>query len=266
MTRICGMPRTADRAAIRKFLETDRPWAVYALADLAPEYSAPAAWHMAAHGRPALLLIYRGFRPPVLFAHGAAPDLAPLLAEVAEPEFYLSVRPEVVALLRAGRYEIREEKRMWRMVLDPACFVPAAHHAMRLGPADYGDLVNLHRDGAAAGEAPPFFDAGMLTHGVYYGIRDDGALVSAAGTHVLAERESVAGIGNVYTRRDRRGRGLGSQVSGAVAADLLRLGLRTVALNVAESNAAAMRVYQRLGFKKYCEYREGIAIGQLAPR
>jgi len=57
MTRICGMPRTADRAAIRKFLETDRPWAVYALADLAPEYSAPAAWHMAAHGRPALLLI-----------------------------------------------------------------------------------------------------------------------------------------------------------------------------------------------------------------
>jgi len=31
-------------------------------------------------------------------------------------------------------------------------------------------------------------------------------------------------------------------------------------LNVDESNAAALRVYERLGFERYCEYREGIAI------
>ena len=100
----------------------------------------------------------------------------------------------------------------------------------------------------------------MLRHGVYYGIREGVAIVAAAGTHVLAERESVAGIGNVYTRRDRRGRGLGAQVSGAVTAELLRLGVRTVVLNVDENNAAALRVYQGLGFERYCEYREGTAI------
>jgi len=254
------MPLSADPDTVREILQTDRPWAVYALADLAPEYSALARWHVAADGRPALLLVYGGFEPPVLFAHGAVADLTSLVPEVAgEREFYLSVRPEAVALLRASGYEIRDEKRMWRMVADPVRFVPRAHAAVRLGPSDYEALASLYRDGDAAGETPPFFDAGMLRHGIYYGICEGGAMVAAAGTHVLSERESVAAIGNVYTRRDRRGRGFGGQVSGAATGELLRLGVRTVALNVSESNTAARRVYERLGFERYCEYREGIA-------
>jgi hypothetical protein len=109
------MARTADPAAIRNILQTDRAWAVYALADLAPEYSATARWHVFASGSPALLLLYGGFRPPVLFAHGAAADLAPLLSDIAgEREFYLSVRPDVVALLLANGYRIHAEKIMWR--------------------------------------------------------------------------------------------------------------------------------------------------------
>ena len=48
---------------------------------------------------------------PVLFAHGAAADLAALLPEVGgEPEFYLSVRSEAAALLRASGYEIRHSR------------------------------------------------------------------------------------------------------------------------------------------------------------
>jgi ribosomal protein S18 acetylase RimI-like enzyme len=254
------MPLTADPSAVLKILEMDRRWAVYALADLAPEQRALARWHIAADGRPALLLVYRGFEPPVLFAMGSVADLAPLLPEIADlPEFYLSVRPEIVALLRAGGYEIRKEIKMWRMVVDATRFVTPAHTAVRLGPADYEDLASLHRDGDAAGEVPPFFNSGMLRHGVYYGIREGTAIVAAAGTHVLAEQESVAAIGNVYTRRDRRGRGFGEQVSGAVTAELLRRGVRTVALNVSENNAAAIRIYERLGFARCCEYREGIA-------
>jgi len=254
------MPRTADPAAVRRILEADRNWAVYALGDLAPEYCEAARWHIGGDGRPALLLVYRGFEPPVLFAMGAAVDLAPLLPEIADQrKFYLSVRPDAAALLSAGGYEISHEKRIWRMMLDPARFAPPPHTAVRLGPADYEALASLHRDGDAAGEAPPFFNAGMLQHGIYYGIREGAAIVAAAGTHVLAGQEGVAAIGNVYTRRDRRGRGFGAQVSGAVTAEILRLGLRTVALNVGQSNAAALCIYERLGFARYCTYREGIA-------
>jgi len=254
------MPPAADPEAIRQILETDRPWAAYALADLAPEYSAHARWHVAAHGLPALLLVYRAFRPPVLFAHGPVADLAPLLGEIADqPEFYLSVRPEIAALLRSAGYSISREKRMWRMLLDARRFAPPPHNAARLAPADLDELARLYADGDAAGETPPFFDAGMLRHGVYFGIRMHGALVAAAGTHALAAGESTAAIGNVYTKRERRGQGFGMQVTAAVTAELLRLHLRTVALNVEESNSAAIRVYERLGFKRYCEYREGIA-------
>jgi predicted GNAT family acetyltransferase len=70
----------------------------------------------------------------------------------------------------------------------------------------------------------------------------------------------VGAIGNVYTRRDRRGRGLASFVTGAVTAELLRLGLRTVALNVNQRNAAAIRVYEQLGFTRYCAFYEGVAV------
>lgn len=259
--RICGMPAAADSSAIRQILQTDRVWAVYALADLAPEYRAYACWHLAAEGRPALLLVYRGFQTPVLFAHGAAADLGPLLHKVADdPEYYLSVRSDFAALLAGAGYDIRGEKRMCRMVMEPRNFAPAEGRVDQLGSADHDALSRLYNDGDAAGEAPPFFDASMLRHGVYFGIREKGEFVAAAGTHVLSERESVAGIGNVYTRRDRRGRGLGSQVTSAVASELLRLKLRTIALNVEESNRAAVRIYERLGFRKYCEYREGMAV------
>ncbi len=260
------MPATADPAAVRRILRTDPAWAVYALADLAPEYSAAARWHVAAVGPPALMLVYRGFSPPVLFAHGAAADLAPLLSEIEdEREFYLSVRPEFAALLRARGYCIRAEKTMWRMVLDAGLFPSGGVVAVRLGAQDHQDLAGLYRDGEAAGEAPTFFDVSMLRHGVYYGIREGDALAAAAGTHVLAGAEGVAAIGNVYTRRSCRGRGFGSRVTAAVAAELLRLTVRLVVLNVADSNAAAVRVYRRLGFRRHCDYLEGIAHAPAVP-
>jgi len=249
------MPRNA--LSIRAILESDRTWAIYALADLTPAYREHADWRVAESGR-ALLLIYRAFQPPVLFAHGPAEDLAPLLAALGEPEFYLSVRPEIVALLRAGGYQIRG-RRMWRMTPDPRRFTPRRSTAVRLGPADAEDLRALYADGNETGESPPFFDADMLRHGVYYGIREAGAWIAAAGTHVLSEEESVAAIGNVYTRRDRRGRGFAADVTAAVTAELFRRKMQTIALNVSESNVAAANVYTKLGFQRYCEYREGVA-------
>jgi hypothetical protein len=108
----------------------------------------------------------------VLYAHGAAADLAPLVPEIADvPSCYLSVQPEFVGLLRSNDYAIRDEKKMWRMVMDPARFDPPPHTAVRLGLEDLEGLADLYRDGDAAGESPQFFDAGMLRHGVYAGIR-----------------------------------------------------------------------------------------------
>ena len=255
------MPRATDPKAIRTILETDRAWSVYALADLAPEYSAPAEWHIAANSRPAVMLLYRGFRTPVLFAHGTTTDLFAVLPEVAsEPEFYISVLAGVAGMLRGAGYDIPDEKHMWRMVLEAGRFASRNHVAIRLGADNYEELTALYADGEATGERPPFFDAGMLKHGIFFGIRDRRELVAAAGTHVVAVEEGVAAIGNVYTRRDRRGKGYARQLTGAVTGELIRMGVPTIALNVDQSNAPAIHVYEGLGFRRHCDYREGLAV------
>ena len=99
----------------------------------------------------------------------------------------------------------------------------------------------------------------MLDQGAFHGLWENGQLLAVAGTHLVAPTEDVAAVGNVYTRRDRRGRGLAAAVTSAVVDELLRMRIRTIVLNVNQSNAAAIRVYERLGFRRHCSYFEGLA-------
>ncbi len=255
------MAKTSDASEIRGILETDRIWGAYALGDLAPGFFEHCEWHCAAD-QSALILLYRAFDTPVLLTFGQPGAIGLLLEEIGDqPKLYLSVRPEVLPLVRK-RYTVQDETTMWRMALGREEFAPLGlEGAVRLRPSDLPALQRLYDDGEATGEGPDFFDASMLESGVYYAVRDDdGELLSAAGTHLVVPAESVAAIGNVYTRRDWRGRGLGTQVTSAVGAELLRMDLRTIVLNVGQANTAAISVYERVGFRQYCSFYEGLAV------
>jgi ribosomal protein S18 acetylase RimI-like enzyme len=248
---------------LRARLLADRPWSVYALGDLAPAFAAASEWHLSdpsSPGAEALLLLYRAFETPVLFTLGHPDAVEPLLDEIAaERALYLSIRPEILPLIQA-RYQVTHLAAMWRMVLHPADFCPVAHSARRLSLANLPALEALFADGVPHGEAPDFFNAEMLAHGVFFGLFEGPDLVAAAGTHLVAPDEGVAAIGNVYTRRDRRRRGLAAQVTAAVAAELLRrMPPLLIALNVSQANVPALRVYERLGFRRYCPFYEGLA-------
>ncbi len=254
------MPSISDPSSIRRLLETDRAWAVYALGDLSPQLFPHCAWFCPAEGQCAVVLLCRAFATPVLFTLGATSLVRRLLDEIGEPrEIYLHVRPEIVPIV-AEKYRVLHEKSMWRMVLAETRGPKGADaKAARLGPADLPALKELYADGNAAGEAPDFFHA-WLEEGVFFGVWEGDRLAAAAGTHLVVPAEGVAAIGNVYTRRDRRGRGLGESVMKAVTRDLLRLKLRTIALNVEQRNAAAIRLYERLGFVRYCAFHEALAV------
>jgi ribosomal protein S18 acetylase RimI-like enzyme len=256
------VPQIRDPEAIRAILETDRAWALYPLGDLDPELFGQCCWLVSGDGEPALVLVLRAFSTPVLFAMGKAGAVLPLLDEIGdEPELFLHLRPEVMPSIHVRYDEVRQEMPMTRLVLDPARFAPGAcEGTVRLYPDDLAALKHLYADGAAAGEAPEFFVPGMLERGVYYGIREGRELVAAAGTHLVVPAEGIGAIGNVYTRRDRRGRGMAARVTGAVARELVGMGLRTIGLNVSHANAPARRVYERLGFQPYCDYYEGLAV------
>lgn len=251
------LPRLTDLTAIRAILETDRNWAVYALGDLAPGFREHSVWHTA---EGALLLLYRAFETPVLFTLGAPDNIAPLLDEVAhEREMYLSIQPEILPLIKA-HWNVKHETPMWRMVLDPTRFQPLpGEGVIRLSLADLPALDVLYADGQLTGEVPDFFNPPMLEQGAFYGVNEADRLIAAAGTHLVSTELSVGAVGNVYTRRDRRGRGLAARVTSAVTAELLRLGLSTIALNVNQHNLPAQRVYERLGYRRYCAFYEGVA-------
>lgn len=257
------MPQISDPIRIRRILERDRVWSVYALGDLSPGLFPQCRWYADPHGE-ALLLLYQAFGTPVLFALGDPETVAPLLDEVDLARAYLSVRPEILPLVQA-RGEIQNQAAMRRMHLDPSALpqLGAMAGLKRLEIEDTLALGRLYDDGRESGEVPDFFRLSMVRDGVFFGVYEHNELVAAAGTHLVAPQEGVGAVGNVYTRRDRRGRGLARVTTGAVAAELLRLEIRTVALNVDQRNDAALRVYEHLGFRRHCLFYEGLAVFSL---
>jgi GNAT superfamily N-acetyltransferase len=156
--------------------------------------------------------------------------------------------PEMLKVLKT-RYDIVELRRMWRMVLARDAYRSGSIPEVdRLSSAHVSPVKQLFDDGAISGESPDFFFPSMLNAGVFFGVWEADELVAVAGTHLVAPSEDVAAVGNVYTRRDRRGRGLAARVTSAVVDELLRLKIRT-----------AIRVYERLGFTRHCDYYEGLA-------
>lgn len=252
------MPPVTDLALVRSILERDRGWSAYAIGDLMPGFAEHCEW-FADETREALVLSFHGFEVPIVFGIGAPERLSAVFAEVEAPRIALHIRREAVPAL-APRFVPVEVQPMWRMVLDRAQFVPAERDGIApLGPQDVEALGQLYLDGVDSGEVPDFFFPSMLNQGTFRGIRDGSGLLAAAGTHLFAPDLGVAAVGNVYTRRDARGRGLATRVTAAVVQDVLMQGVQTVVLNVRHANGGANRVYERLGFMRYCEFVEGQA-------
>jgi GNAT superfamily N-acetyltransferase len=113
--------------------------------------------------------------------------------------------------------------------------------AIPLGPADVPEMLEL----VAQTEPGPFFTR-TIELGDYLGIRSDGELVAMAG-----ERFQLDGwteISAVCTRSDHRGRGLASQLVGALTAAIGRRSQR-VFLHAMSTNTGAIRLYEALGFR-----------------
>jgi ribosomal protein S18 acetylase RimI-like enzyme len=260
-----SMPRLTDKNEIRTRLRRDPAWSVYALGDLAPPMFPKTRWFM-----PDLTLLVQDYGTTILFAMGPG-SVREALEQVAGP-VHLQVQRD--ALDEVARHAaVSSPRLMWRMTWTgdlPRRSATTLHRAKadhvtsasavtsRLNTSDVPALQALYADGEYSGESPDFFFPSMVADGVFHGIYEGAALVAAAGTHLLAREESAAAIGNVYTRHDRRGRGLGRLVTSAVLDELA--GVETIGLNVRADNEAAQHLYESLGFARHCEFYEGLAL------
>ena len=212
-------------------------------------------------------MVFRALEPPILFTHGEPSSVDRLMDEIAQlPTVFLHIRPEIVPIIKL-RYQECQIQPMWRMTINPSQYRPAPiQQAVRLGMNSVEALRRLYSDGEETGESPDFFVPSMLAQGVYFGIYESSDIVAAAGTHLIAPEEGVGAVGNVYTRRDRRGRGYAAALTSAVTNELLRMNLPTVVLSVKQHNTAAIHVYEQLGYSRYCAFCEGVARHLRFPR
>lgn len=248
--------KLTDTAEILDFLERDRLYAAYAIADLEPEIFPHTYWYVAETSGQArsLALQFTALDPDVLFLMGDTAGLTVILGSALRPRrVYANTRSEHLSALRAF-YHLGQPECAVRMALDVNAFRPAQGKALRLSPAYARQLERLYSMGQGNAFSPY-----QVAQGTFYGVSDKDRLVSTAGTHIVSETYGIAAVGNVFTHPDYRRRGLGTLCTSAVIQELLGRGIQTIVLNVYENNETARRIYQRMGFREHCRYIEVLA-------
>ncbi len=241
-----------DRAEIRRRLNADRVWSIYALADLDPNLFAQCDWWINGEG---LALVFNGIPIRPIFVSGPAAEVRELLEALPVDQGYLNLRDEHVSATQSI-FTYADPHRMHRMVVDSYRPCPRSSTAIALGPEHLEEIQHLYSTGDGAGVA---FGAFQLESGFFRGMRDNADLVAVSGVHVVSTAEGVAGVGNVFTRKEHRGRGLAQLTLSAVVTALMAVGIETIGLNVEEHNHAAIAAYERLGFRSVFKYWEGPA-------
>ncbi|HEV8516470.1 MAG TPA: GNAT family N-acetyltransferase [Candidatus Limnocylindrales bacterium] len=246
---------TRDRALLRTFLERDRLFAGYALCDLDDREFPRTRWGVAvADGRPiAVGMEYSGLSPQSLFVMGEPEGIEAVLRRIIRPRAaFVACLPEVLPSVSLV-YRTEAAPTMVRMWVDRRTFRPHGGIAMRLLPAEIGDLNRLYGLGFTT-----WLPAEAIMSGVYYGVRVAGRLIAAAGTHVVSPSVGMAVVGNVMTHRDYRNHGYAKLVTSAVTQDLLR-SVDQVVLNVRSDNPPAIAAYRALGFDEHIRFDERLA-------
>ena len=246
-----------DKATIAAFLRKRTDLHIYEIGDLDEFFWPHTLWFADAPDQQmsALCLLYVGQSQPTLLALG---DPAPLVALIRSLSgllpnwFYAHVSPGVEAAFDKV-FQLEPHGNHLKMSLkNPTRLLGTdAPRAVRLGPEDLGEVLQLYRESYPGN----WFDPRMLETREYFGIREGPRLLSIAGIHVFSPAFRVAALGNITTHPDFRAKGLGKQVTKELCLSLLKQ-VDHVGLNVAADNQPAISCYRKLGFEIVAQYRE----------
>lgn len=119
--------RVADPEAVRPWLEDDRRWCAYALADLEEPFWSHAAFWVTGRPAPAVLLHLSLPGWDLLWGHGAPPGLAAIVSALPARPRVANLMLRAEALPEFARwYECGAVEQMRRMVVTPAAFRPVS--------------------------------------------------------------------------------------------------------------------------------------------
>ena len=247
------MREVESPSELTELMSADRETHLYGLADLEEPFWSNSKWYREGPAIVGLVSTGGTWSTGYAMSRLAPEETLALLADIQEsmPAGTWITGPTGMfrAITRVRR--VRDIGPHWRMTLENLVDVDGASAAVSLGPDDLEAVADLH--GSDVGSA--FFLPEMLELNPYVGIWEEGRLVASAGTHVVSRTHGVAAIGALITRPSHRGRGLAARALSALCSRLVG-DFGTIGLNVETGNTAALRLYNRLGFRRVFQYEE----------
>jgi ribosomal protein S18 acetylase RimI-like enzyme len=250
--------RIYDRKEIEAFLRRDVYRHLYEIGDLEDYYWGHTVWYgLVEHGEiAALFLLYLGLSIPAVLALADETSALCRLLRSAKGElparFYLHLSPGLEEAFE-GTHRLESHGRHYKMGLvdtEPVREVRCPE-VVRLGEGNLADMFKLYE----VSYPGHWFEAQMLQTNPYFGIFEDGRLVSIAGTHVFSVEYGIAALGNIATHPSYRNRGYGRKTTARLCQLLVRE-VNHIGLNVKTDNFAAVRCYENLGFEAVSTYEE----------
>ncbi len=247
-----------NRPKIEAFLRHSPELHIYSLGDLDDFFWPYTTWYGWEEGGELkeIAMIYMSRTLPTLVGISQEPELMHrLLGEIIPllPELFYAHLSQGAEHAFSWTHVLESHGLHYKMALrDTACVRDIDCSAVaQLTVRDSVDLVRLYQESYPGN----WFDLRALETGQYFGVRQDGRLVSVAGVHVYSERYAVAALGNIVTHPAYRRRGYARQVTARLCRSVLQK-VEHVGLNVRANNDAAIACYAGLGFEIVAPYTE----------
>ncbi|MFQ5837649.1 MAG: GNAT family N-acetyltransferase [Thermoplasmata archaeon] len=239
---------TAKHKEFMGYLASDPLRNTFALYDLTEEGERVRCYAASREGAfRGYILLWHGAEYPSVILHGSQEAAHELLPRAPMESCTFLVNPPLRSCVEETR-RITAHHVMDVMAVDrDGARLPDVKKARRLQPWDAAGLAALYNE---IGQGGRDYET-WISRGIAYGIFESNRLVSVAGTHVLSK--DLCLVGGVYTSRDARMRGYAAEVTVAVTRHALRQ-VPTVSLLVVSINKVAIRLYEKLGYRKVMEW------------
>lgn len=197
------------------------------------------------------ILIYTALEFPSVVLEGESSVAERLIGYAPEGRFIMHAPRDLLPIVKGRFSDAKHYAESWMIVRrGDASFFRSELVRRLCSEVDTLDLFGLlsSREDRRAGSVEKYVE--LIGRQPIFGVFVDGELVSYAGSFI--QLPQVWMIGGVYTRPDLRGRGYGTLATSAVTEEALR-NSEVAALFVRSDNYSAVKVYEKIGYKKIGE-------------